>query len=117
MISPNIFFSIIVATVLTIRLSVYLVPNKDVIVFGKVVHHMWFGVLLVLMACLAPIKVPFVTAITSAVGLGLIADHIVYMLLGAGGDDKYWSHSSLLGVLVVLVLLFLLRTQLFAFFA
>ena len=116
MISPNIFFLMILLTVFFIRLSVYLVPNKDVLIFGKVIHHMWFGVLFVLFAWLVPTSIPYVTGIILGIGFGLMADQFVYMLLGGGGDDKYWSQSSILGAISMLVLLFLLRTPVLNFF-
>ena len=66
-------------------------------------------------------KYPVLTVLTFAlvgigIGIGLIVDHLIYMILGAGGDEEYWAKGSLIGAGVMLVVVFIFRTHLHSFF-
>lgn len=113
MLGPNELFLITLATVLIIRLGVKLVPNKDVKLFGVIIHHFWMGVALVVIGWFLPF-IPYVSVLVIGIGLGLIADHLVYMFLGAGGDPEYWAKGSLIGAGATLVLIFIFREEIFS---
>ncbi len=115
MLGPTELFLIILATVLVIRLGVKLVPDKDVFVFGMVVHHFWFGVLLVLVGWSLP-SIVYLSVLIFGIGLGLMADHLIYMILGGGGDKEYWAKGSVIGAAFTLLLLFIFRNQLYELF-
>jgi len=115
MLGPNELFLIVLATVLTIRLGVKLVPDKDLKLFGIIVHHIWIGVLLVLIAWFLP-TTAYVSVLIFGIGLGLIADHLIYMILGAGGDKEYWAKGSLIGAGAMLLVVFIFRTEIYSFF-
>jgi len=114
MTGPDILFLLALLTVFGIRLGVKLVPNKDVLVFGMVVHHFWFGVLMVLLGWSLPM-IPYVSILLIGIGIGLIADHLIYMLLGAGGDEEYWAKGSIIGAVFTLVVIFVLRDEIYRF--
>ena len=115
MLGPNELFLIALATVLAIRLGVKLIPNKDVKIFGVIIHHFWMGVALVVIGWFLP-NIAYVSVLIFAIGLGLIADHLIYMILGAGGDKEYWAKGSLIGAGAMLILVFIFRSQLFSLF-
>jgi hypothetical protein len=115
MLGPTVLFLIVLATVLIIRLSVKLVPDKDIKLFGIIIHHFWIGVCLVLIGWLMP-NIANVSILTFGIGIGLIADHLIYMIIGAGGDKEYWTKASLVGAGAMLVLVFIFRTHLYSLF-
>ena len=115
MLGPNELFLIILTTVLTIRLGVKLIPDKDLKLFGIIIHHFWIGVLLVLIGWLLP-NIAYISVSIFGIGLGLIADHLIYMILGAGGDEEYWAKGSLIGAVFTLLVIFIFRTQIYSFF-
>ena len=115
MLGPNELFLITLATVLIIRLGVKLFPDKDVTLFGIIIHHFWMGVVLVGIGWFLP-NIAYVSVLIFGVGLGLIADHLIYMILGAGGDEEYWAKGSLIGAGAMLVLVFIFRSQIFSLF-
>lgn len=112
----DLFFIIILVTVLVVRISVLLVPNKDLKLFGVIIHHFWIGVVLVLVGWFIQIDNIHISSLVLGIGLGLIADHFVYMIFGAGGDKEYWSKISLGGAVTMLIILFLFRTELYSLF-
>ena len=111
--SADVFYLLILLTVLVIRAGVYFIPNRDFILFGKVIHHMWVGVALFVLSLFVPISIPFLKLLLTAIGLGLFADHFIYMILGAGDDDAYWAQRSLLGAIFMLALLYLMRNSIY----
>ncbi|MBS3166948.1 hypothetical protein J4403_01935 [Candidatus Woesearchaeota archaeon] len=105
----NLFYFVFILTVLVSRLLVYLFPNRDIILFGWVIHHFWFGLWVFLVSFLIRKKKDVL--IFSAMGLGLMADEIVFMILGAGGDTEYWSKVVIFGTCVALLLIYILRKR------
>ena len=96
------------STILVTRLSVFLIPEVDVTVVGLVIHHFWFGAILLFCAFLIPENHSF-RMLLYGVGSGLFADQLVFMLLGAGNDKQYWSLPSISGVAVFIVVIFFIR--------
>ena len=110
---PDLLFLIALATVVGIRLGVKLIPDKDVILFGVIIHHFWIGVLMVLIGWLLP-EIAYVSILLFGIGLGLIADHLIYMFLGAGGDPEYWAKGSTIGAAFTLLVLFIFRVPVYS---
>src|SRR3989344_1809041 len=106
----TLFFILFVSTILVTRLSVFLIPELDVTFGGIIIHHFWFGAILLLGALFIP-KNNSIKMLLYAVGSGLFADQLVFMLLGAGNDKEYWSLPSLLGTVVITGLIFFTRKR------
>ena len=102
------------STILVTRLSVFLIPEVDVTFGGIIIHHFWFGAILLLGALFIPENNPFRIWLY-AVGSGLFVDQLVFMILGAGNDKEYWSLPSVLGTIVLTGLIFFTRKRLVQF--
>jgi len=109
----DIFYLIFVATIVSVRLGIYLLPKAKVRIFQRGIHHFWIGVILVF------ISFAFVWWrgywIILALGLALIADESVYMFLekkpvkGRWRSKTYWSATSIIGALASCIVVFLIR--------
>ena len=87
------------------RLYLHLVRVRHVYPGGHLVHHLFFGVLLVIPAAFV---VAFGTrhlwqAISALVALGIgsamVLDEIVYLVMTKASDEDYLSHLSLYGAI------------------
>lgn len=107
---PTLFFILLVSTIFVIRLSVFLVPEVNITFLGLVIHHFWFGVILLLGAFFTPEKYS-VRIFLYSIGSGLFVDQIVFMLLGAGNDQEYWALPSVLGVIILIAVVFFLKKR------
>ncbi len=104
------FFILFISTILITRLSVFLVPEVN-ITFGEIViHHFWFGAVLLLCALFIPEKYS-ARIFLYGVGSGLFVDQLVFILLGAGNDEEYWSLPSVLGAAVLIGMIFFIRKK------
>jgi|SRR3989344_309352 len=110
----TLFFILFVSTILVTRLSIFLIPEVDVTVVGLVIHHFWFGAILLLCALFIPENHPL-RIFFYGVGSGLFADQLVFMLLGAGNDREYWSLPSIFGAIVFTVVIFFIRKRFIQF--
>jgi hypothetical protein len=113
MLSENIFYLIVIITILLTRLSILIVPEVDITFFNFVIHHFWFGVILFLIGFFIPnnnIKIWFF-----GIGIGLIIDQFVFMILGAGKDKEYWAIFSVTGVILLSAILFFIRKRLISY--
>jgi len=93
----NLFALMMVATIVLTRVSVWFVPNVDLMFAGRVWHHVWVGLLLLSLY----LVVPLWKGAVAAVGLGLILDELVFLALGGGNDPEYWSRTSRYGTVLV----------------
>jgi hypothetical protein len=77
---------------------------------GYLVHHLFWGVLLVLPAAFSLAFAPqrkrtlVVDLVLLGAGSGLILDEIVYLVATKASDDDYVSRPSLLGSLIFVAL-------------
>lgn len=117
MLTHNSFFIIILVTVLVIRIFLHgaavlqsksqrnIVPKPTL--KGFRIHHYVYGLLLIVAALF------FKQVAILAMGLGFVIDE-VWLVIGLQSNDaEYLSYSSLLGALVLLVVFYLMRTQIF----
>lgn len=105
----DVFYLITVLTVVAIRTEVFLFPARQLVVYGVLVHHFWIGVALILLAVVLSKKYSTAVTVLSSIGLGLVADELIFMLLGGGTVHDYWSIYSVWGVIVVMVIIFIFR--------
>lgn len=115
--NANFFFLTVLIVVLGSRLSVFFVPEVDILVFGFVVHHFWFAIPFLALAGIVRKKYSHITIFLYAIGVGFIVDQLAFMLLGGGKDQEYWSLPSLVGTVIVLSIVFFCRKKLANFLA
>lgn len=110
---PNeliLLYSSLVTVILT-RLSVIMVPEVDIKMFGRVIHHFWFGIVAVILAFPIFYLSKIVGIFTFGAGLGLAGDELVFMLTGGGHDKEYWKLASIIGAIASLFIIFYFRFQ------
>ena len=105
----NLFYLLLLGTIVFLRVSVLIFPEKNFELFGLIIHHFWFGVPLIVASLF--FRRGNVKTCIFAIGLGYIIDQIVFMILGAGFDKEYWALPSLLGTIVLVLLIFPFRKK------
>lgn len=110
----TLFFILFIVTILITRLSVFLVPEVNITFVGIVIHHFWFGVVLLLCVLFIPEK-HSARIFLYGVGSGFFVDQLVFILLGAGTDAEYWSLPSVMGTVVLAGMIFFIRRKVIQF--
>jgi hypothetical protein len=105
----NLFYLIFLFTILIVRLSIIIFPGREVLFL---VHHFWIGFILLLILLIIPKKYKFPRILFLAMGIGLIADELVFIILGAGGDKEYWALPSIAGTIILMSIIYLSRLNL-----
>lgn len=108
----NIFYFIFILTILAIRLGVFLFPQKKLIIGGTIIHHFWIGAVLILFVLLLPKKYTGLRIIMFSAGLGLVADELIYIILGGRTVSEYWSIYSVVGAIMMTAIIFATRKRL-----
>jgi hypothetical protein len=109
----NAFYFIFILTILAIRTWVFFFPAIKIIFNGTIIHHFFIGLILILSAVFLTERHAKWRIVPFAVGLGLVADELVYIVLGAGAVSKYyWSIYSVSGAIIMAVIVFLVRKRL-----
>ncbi len=106
----SIFYLIFILTIIAVRTAVFLFPDNKFRISGIIVHHFWIGVILVGIALL--LGSFGYRWILLALGLALVADELVYMLLGAGPVANYWNIYSVSGAILDSFIVFMIRAKL-----
>lgn len=107
----NIFYLILVLTILVIRTWVFFFPLRRIIISGVLINHFWLGIILILFSLLLPKKYLKLRVVAFPIGLGLIIDELIFIILGGGTVNDYWSIYSLSGVIILMVIVFILRSK------
>ena len=109
----NKFYLVILSTVVFMRIAVMLVPNIDITIFGLIIHHLWFGILVAGIGYMMRKKNKQLSLYLIAIGVGLFIDDLIFILLGGGGDVEYWALPSLVGTTLLMLFLYPLRIKTF----
>ena len=107
----NLFYLTLIITILVIRISIILVPEVDIKLFNIVIHHFWFGLVLIAIGLLIPKQKTNLKLFIYAIGAGLVIDQLVFIILGAGQDKQYWGFPSLLGAIIIALGLFPIKQK------
>ena len=103
------FFVGMIGTIAFIRLYLLFFPQTNLYVFGRNVHHLYLGALMLLVLNvinIAGLKGWEFVAL-SGIGSALVVDQLVYLVASSGGHRAYFSALSFFGmVLVVAILVF-----------
>lgn len=101
------FFVGMIGTIAFVRLYLLFFPQTNLYVFGRNVHHLYFGALMLLIlnvTNIAGLKGWEFVALSS-IGSGLVVDQLVYLVASSGGHRAYFSTLSFFGMVLVLALL------------
>ena len=107
----NLFYLLVLVTILISRISIIIVPEVDIKFLNIIIHHFWFGVILMAIGFLIPKQKTSSKIWLYGIGAGLIIDQLVFMLLGAGQDKEYWALPSLLGTIIIASVIFPIRQK------
>ena len=111
----NIFFISTLITFIAIRTWIilidYFIGEKHLYFNEWIVHHFWFGFLILIIVMLISSRYKTSKLIILGVGFGLIADELVFMILGGGGFTNYLSFPSWSGAFAMIFILFFFRTR------
>ncbi len=103
------FAAILVGTVVSIRVGVYLLPDKNLMIYGLEAHHYLTGVAICLLALLISPSGSTVQVVMLGIGCGLFVDEIGFILVGGTDDISYWralpTAISFLGLTAAVVFL------------
>ncbi len=108
----NLFYLIMILTILIARISIIIVPEVDMKFLDIVIHHFWFGVVLMIVGLLIPKQKFYLKILLYGIGAGLILDQLIFIILGAGKDKEYWALPSLLGMIIIALVIYLIRRRL-----
>jgi len=107
----NLFYLILITTILITRISIIIVPEVDIKFLDIVIHHFWFGVILMIIGLIIPKQKVYPKILLYGIGAGLIIDQLIFMILGAGKDKEYWALPLLLGTIIIALVIYLIRTK------
>ncbi len=112
----NLLYLSFILTIVIIRVGVFLIPGVDITVGKFILHHFWFGVLLLMINFFIKEGRFNQKFILFGIGLGLFLDELIFMLLGGGGDLQYWNIYSVIGTMLIVLLIFFLRGEILGFY-
>ena len=104
-------------TVLVLRLYLHLVHVRHIYPGGYLVHHLFFGVLIVIPAAfLLAFETRYgkFVRVMLGVGAGMVLDEVVYLVATQASDADYVSKTSLVGSLVLVGMAAVLLLVLYA---
>ena len=100
---PDEFFLIFLATVVSVRIILFLKPIASPTIGGFRMHHYMYGIALAIFG----LVVNFLTIY--AIGVGLFVDELAYLLIRGKTHADNYSVKSLIGTVVFVVLVFIFR--------
>ena len=110
------FYLLFILTILSVRILVMVFPEIDLNVSGVIIHHFWFGVILIFLVFLIPKQKIYLKMLFLGLGGGLILDELVFILLGAGNDKEYWALPSLIGTVIFTMIVYPFRKKIINLF-
>ena len=99
----------IVSTFITIRFILYFFPNADFNLFGFNIHHLYTGIILIILSGIPLIIIStkhrifdFITAVFG-IGLSLVLDEWIYLIATDGTNESYFTTVSYIGGMAFLL--------------
>ena len=118
-----ILVSSLVLTFVIIRATLYFYPNADFYVLGYNIHHLYTGLLLVILGGIPLIlfslqsPISYLATFIFGVGLSLAIDEWVYLIATDGNNNSYYLPVSFWGGLIMVVLTSIYIGVLYLFFS
>ncbi len=102
--------------ILTSRMFVYLFPGESFHILTYEIHHINYGIILVMIGLLIFSGfIPYIqlrsknrlnlSILIISSGIGFIIDEFTFRLLGGITDADYWSSNSILGAIVIYIII------------
>lgn len=91
------------ATFLSMRLFLHLVRVQHIYVDGHILHHLFSGALIVIVAAFVLAfdpeqrRMAILARVALGVGSAMVLDEVVYLVMTKASDDDYISRLSLFG--------------------
>ena|SRR3989338_8728598 len=106
----KLFLLIFVSTIIFFRLIVSIIGNTSLYIFGTEFHHLFFGVILLMITGFIRFfstneKLNRLDLILFGVGTGMVVDQFVYIIFTLGDHLSYFSAVSLYGAIVFSIML------------
>jgi len=105
----NKFYLAFLSTIMALRLWVFFFPLRKIMIDGTIIHHFWIGIILLLITYTIQRKYSSIAEVLLPVSCGIIADELIYILLGGATVADYWSVYSLYGCIIVSIIFFIFR--------
>jgi hypothetical protein len=108
------FVIVFLATIIISRLLLLFISAESWI-WGDSLHHIHYGIIIVAVSLLCLKVFEYDMVVPFAVGIGLIADELIYILpffYGTGAKHHYFGLPSILGAISLSVLVFAYRKRL-----
>jgi hypothetical protein len=101
----NWFFLVFLATIIMVRILLFIKPTAAPTINGFRTHHYMYG--------LFGIAISFLihSLVLYAIGLGLFIDELTYLFIGGKTHKDNYSVASLTGTLVFIVFIYIFRTH------
>lgn len=111
----NLFYVLILLTIILTRISIFLVPEVDIRLFGFSIHHFLFGIPLIILGKIFH-KQKYLKIFLVGIGFGLMLDEFTFIILGAGMDRQYWDVFSVIGTILFTGIFYFVRKKVLALF-
>ncbi len=90
------FLSIFFLTIFLMRMGVFILQERSLFLFGKEIHHFFIGVALLIISGFSRFfsndeRFNKYDLLVFAVGVGLVADEITFLVLTEGAHQDYFS--------------------------
>ncbi len=114
----KVFLLVFLGTVIFYRLLIQLIGDRSVYIFGTEIHHLYFGVILLLLTGFTRFfsvsnKLNNLDLILFGVGCGLVTDEFIYILFTPGDHSSYFSNISVYGAVISSLILTVLFYAIF----
>lgn len=108
----NLFYFVVILSIILIRLYVFFIPELDIKVFNVMIHHFWLGIMFIVIAFFIPKGKETIRLIFYGFGIGWVIDQFIFIILGAGMDKQYWAFPSVTGAIILALLAYSFRNKL-----
>lgn len=100
------FLSIFFVTIFLVRVWVLIVQERSLFIFGSEVHHLYVGILFVILSGFSRFfshnkNLNLYDLELFAIGTGLIIDEYIFVIFTAGAHSDYFSSLSVLGTFII----------------
>lgn len=111
----NYFFIVFLITIIVTRIFLYIKPMHGPTLRGIRIHHYMYGIILML------VSVAIKNVTLYAIGIGLLVDEFTFVFIVREKDNKAsysktnYSKTSLIGIVILILMVFLARKSIIPF--
>lgn len=111
----TLFIIVFLATILAERITAFFTPTAS-FVFHDRLHHLYYGIIFMVILIMYNRKLYRQLFIPFAIGLGLIADELFFLMppfYGDGSKAYYFKVPSVAGAILIALLVIIFRKSIF----